>query len=156
GAWAAGRAGSAERKKEGASTGDEGGAPGRKGDDGPTQGRLTRTGALPAAPALDGEDVCVREEAADRMRAEPAHAALDGAVSGVRVDARPRIPALAVDLELRLVGVVAQQPELVKAGFEPGLTKSIGDRLGSAFRLGRAGLADADLDAQRLDQVHGR
>src|SRR5262249_58935659 len=97
---------------------------------GPAKGDSGGPGNPPAALALDGEDVCVREEAADRMRAEPAHAALDGAVSGARGGARPRIPALAVDLQLRLAGGVAQQPRLATAGVDRRLPQGNGSSHG--------------------------
>jgi hypothetical protein len=62
--------------------------------------------------------------------------ALDGAVGRVRVDAGAGVPALAVDLELGLLGLVAEEAELVKTRLEPGVAKGVGDRLSRAVAAG--------------------
>ena len=70
--------------------------------------RHQQTRELAAFVVLDREDVRLGEEPADRVSSEPTHAALDGAVGGVRVDARAGVPALAVDLELGFFCLIAE------------------------------------------------
>src|SRR6476620_9752759 len=88
------------------------------------------------------------------MRAQPAHAAFDGAVGRVRVDARAGLPALAFDLELGLICVVAEQTELVKSRLEPGVAERVCHSVGGPSGGRRPGLTDANLDSERLDEVH--
>ena len=71
------------------------------------------------------------------------------------VEARPGGPALAVDLELGLLRVVAEQRELLEARLEAELAERVCDRFGSARGLVGARRADADRPAQGVDEVHG-
>ena len=67
----------------------------------------------------------------------------------------PGVPALALDLELRLVRLVAEQLELLEARLEPQLAERVGDR-----RPPRASAASLPAvrgptpTAERVDQVH--
>jgi hypothetical protein len=108
---------------------------------------------LAAASVLDGEHVHGGERLC-ALGADVAHTALDDAFRRVRVHARAGVPAFAVDLELRLLGVVAEQRELLEARLEPRSAQRLGDRLRGPRRLRRSGGADADLDAERLEEVH--
>ena len=65
-----------------------------------------------------------------RRRADPLHGPL--AVERVRVHARADVPPLALDLELRLVGLVAEQVELLEPRLEPELTKRVRHDVGCA------------------------
>src|SRR5262249_51852923 len=86
--------------------------------------------------------------------AQPArHAALRGRM---RVHAGAGGPLRAVDHELRLVGVVAEQWELLEAGPEAELPERVGDRFGRTLCRRRPCLANADLHAERLEEVHPR
>src|SRR5207237_8612037 len=80
---------------------------------------------------------------------------LDDAVGGMGVHARPGGPALAVDFELGLLGVVAEQRELLEVRIEAGGAEGIGDRSGGSGCLGGAGGADADRGPKRLHEAHG-
>src|SRR5438874_426608 len=81
---------------------------GQEGDRWAAERRHQQTRELAALVVLDREDVRLGEEPADRVSSEPTHAALDGAVGGVRVDARAGVPALAVDLELGFFCLIAE------------------------------------------------
>src|SRR5256884_559461 len=127
---------------------------GQERDRGAAEGGHQQPRELTAVLVLDREDVRLGEEPADRVRAQPAHSALDGAVGRVRVDAGAGVPALAFDFELRLVCFVAEHAELMESGLEPGIAEGVGHGLGGPVRGRRSGLADADLEPERLDEVH--
>ncbi len=67
---------------------------------------------------------------------------------------RAGLPALAFDLELGLVCVVAEETELVKLWLEPGVPESLRHGVGRPAGGRRPGLTDANLDSKRLDEVH--
>src|SRR5207253_6583978 len=75
-------------------------------------------------------------------RREPPHLALAGA--GVRVHARSGRPPLAVDPELGLLRVVAEQREFLEPRLEPELAEPVRDRVGRTRRRLGAALARAD------------
>ena len=91
---------------------------------------------------------------ADRRaaRADPPHCPL--AVEVVRVHARPGGPALTLDLEQRLVGVVAEELELLEPNVEAELPKRSGHRLGGLPRRFAPGGARADPACQPFDEIH--
>ena len=83
-------------------------------------------------------------------RADPPDCSL--ALERVGVHARAGGPALAFDLELRLVRLVADQVELLETRLEAELAEGIGDDVGGTRRLVGPGLARADVDRERLDR----
>ena len=83
---------------------------------------------------------------------DPFRASLD--VGWVRVHARSGIPALALNFELRRLGLVRQQLELLKTRLETELAQRFRDDVGRLLRVRAAGGAGADADRERLDQVH--
>ena len=84
--------------------------------------------------------------------ADLAHRAL--AVEGVRVHARPSRPRVPLHLQPGLVGLVADEIELLELRFETEVAERIRHRLGRPLRLLAPGRARADADRERLDQVH--
>ena len=70
------------------------------------------------------------------------------------VHTRPGVPALAVHLELGLVGFVADEVELLEARLEAQLAEGVCDRVGRASGGVAARGARPDLACERLDQVH--
>ena len=105
--------------------------------------RADAEGAPPQPPLLaDGEDP-VRE---------PPHLSLH--LAGVRVHAGAGLPALAVHLEQRLLGLVAEQRKLLEARLEPERGEGVRDRVRGTLGLGRPAAPDADLDRERAKQLH--
>src|SRR5207247_3717081 len=82
-----------------------------------------------AAPVLDGEGRRVGVERGAELRppTDTPNAALDPAVARLRVHARARGDALAVDLELGLLRLVAEQRELLEARLETERGEGLGD-----------------------------
>src|SRR6476646_9423085 len=70
------------------------------------------------------------------------------------IHARPGRPPLAVDLELRFVGVVADELELLEPGLEPELAERGSDGIRRTRRSVAACGPRADIGCERLDQVH--
>ena len=70
------------------------------------------------------------------------------------VHARADRPRLSLDLELRLVRLVADEVELLETRLEAELPERVRDDVRSTRRLIASGLARADIDCQCLDQVH--
>ena len=106
-------------------------------------------------PACRIDDCEVREPSvADRGAAppDPAHHAL--AVECVRVHARPGLPALALDLEQRLVRLVREQLELLEPHREAELPESFGHGVRRARGVGAPGSSRPDLACQCLHEVH--
>ena len=90
----------------------------------------------------------------DRSRriTDPLHGSL--AVEGMGVHARPGGPALAVDLQFGLVGLVAEEIELLEPRLEAEVAKRVGDGLGGAERGVTPRGAGPDADRQRFHEVH--
>ena len=70
--------------------------------------------------------------------------------------AGPGGPPLALDLQLRLVGLVADELELLEPWLEAKLAERIGDRVGRPNRCIAPGRAGPDAGGEGFDQVHGR
>ena len=85
---------------------------------------------------------------------EPIRFTAPSPVERVRVHARAGGPPLALDLELGLVRLVAEQVELLEARLETELPKRLGDEVGGPRGFVAPGRARADVDCERLDQVH--
>ena len=74
--------------------------------------------------------------------------------NGMRVHARAGGPLLALDRELWLVGVVAEQLELLEARLQPELAKRGRDRIRGLSRSVAPGGARADVGREGVDEVH--
>ena len=101
------------------------------------------------------DDREARQHAATDRRgrlADALHRPLAG--ERMRVHARSGGPPLALDRELRLVGVVADEVELLEPRLEPELAKRRSDGLGSLSRSLAARGARADAGREGVDEVH--
>src|SRR5437763_451252 len=127
---------------------------GHEWDRGAAERARLEPGEFPSRLVLDREDVRGREELAEARLADVTDAPLDDAVGRVRVHARAGGPPLAGDLELRLVGVVAEEVELLEERLEAEVAKRVGHGFGGPLGLGRACHADADLGREGLEQGH--
>src|SRR5438477_6271862 len=111
-----------------------------------------QTADLAAGLILDSEDRHLEEALRPDLCADPADAPLDAVGRGRGgVHAGPGRPALALDLELGLVRVVAQKLELLEARLQAELAPGGGHGVVAALCLGGAATAFGDLDAQLLD-----
>ena len=119
----------------------------------PTENGLVRRRARSWPGRVDDREVRQAPVADRRVaRADPPHRSL--AVEVVRVHARPGGPALALDLEQRLVGVVAEQLELLEPHVEAELPKRAAPPVGGLRRRVAPGGARADPACEPLDEIH--
>src|SRR5438067_1800268 len=128
--------------------------PTRKGIASAPNGLISRRASSRPAASSTANECAGGKSPLRRRGADPAHASLDDAVRRVRVHTRPCVPPLAVDLELGLLRVVAEQRELLEGWLEPDGAQRLRDRLDGALCIGGAGGANADLDAERLHEAH--